>query len=272
MAPGRTTSTPRVACGYTLNHQQNLLPKRSPAFLMWTACRATSWGDMNPGYLVRYFDLRLARGYLRRHYHPAFLRAFDCLEAFASKSDLFRMTLLYREGGWHSDWKQTCLQRHLLRNLTSSTDNDVYDDNDDGTTTDFFAARDHDNFSNDTGVDHSCVVNASIGSRPGHPVVDAFLERLLINVRTSRYGGDAGPACAVRSMPPVLAASSVWPFTMRMRRRGMTTERGSRISPGGTRRGHPGSATSGGRERTPCNTNAPIAGGIRIGATMATLQ
>ena len=140
------------------------------------------------------------------------------------------------------------------------------------TTTDFFAARDHDNFSNDSGVDHSCVVNASIGSRPGHPVVDAFLERLLINVRTSRYGGDAGPACAVRSMPPVLAASSVWPFTMRMRRRGMTTERGSRISPGGTRRGHPGSATSGGRERTPCNTNAPIAGGIRIGATMATLQ
>ena len=34
------------------------------------------------------------------------------------------MTLLYREGGWHSDWKQTCLQHHLLRNLSSSTDND----------------------------------------------------------------------------------------------------------------------------------------------------
>jgi mannosyltransferase OCH1-like enzyme len=149
-----------------------------------------SWGDMNPGYSVRYFDLRLARGYLRRHYHPAFLRAFDCLEAFASKSDLFRMTLLYREGGWHSDWKQTCLQRHLLRNLTSSTDNDdTTKTTTTTTTTDFFAARDHDNFSNDTGVDHSCVVNAFVGSRPGHPVVGAFLERLLINVRTSRYGG-----------------------------------------------------------------------------------
>ena len=148
-----------------------------------------SWGDMNPGYSVRYFDLRLARGYLRRHYHPAFLRAFDCLEAFASKSYLFRMTLLYREGGWHSDWKQTCLQRNLLHNLTSSTDNDDYDNNDDGTTIDFFAARDHDNFSNDTGVDHLCVQNSFVGSRPGHPVVGAFLERLLINVRTSRYGG-----------------------------------------------------------------------------------
>ena len=139
-----------------------------------------SWGDMNPGYAVRYFDLHLARRYLRRHYHPVFLRAFDCLEAFASKSDLFRMALLYRKGGWHSDWKQVCLQDHLLRNLSST---------DDGTMADFYAARDHDNHSNDTGVYHLCVSMGFVGSRPGHPVVGAFLELLLINVRTARYGG-----------------------------------------------------------------------------------
>lgn len=57
-----------------------------------------SWQEMNPGYNVRYFDLNLARQYLREHFHPVFLRAFDCIQAFAMKSDLFRMALLYREG------------------------------------------------------------------------------------------------------------------------------------------------------------------------------
>ena len=56
-----------------------------------------SWELMNPGYDIRYFDLDQARKYLHQHFHPVFLRAFDCLPAFASKSDLFRMTLLYRE-------------------------------------------------------------------------------------------------------------------------------------------------------------------------------
>ena len=56
-----------------------------------------SWEIMNPGYDIRYFDLDQARKYLHQHFHPVFLRAFDCLPAFASKSDLFRMTLLYRE-------------------------------------------------------------------------------------------------------------------------------------------------------------------------------
>lgn len=130
-----------------------------------------SWVEMNPGFELRYFDLYQAREYLRQHYHPVFLRAFDCLPAFASKSDLFRMCLLYREGGWHSDWKQLCLKKLILQNITEMTD--------------IFAAYD---MWNSTHVfTHRCVQNALIGSKPQHPIIETMLYMLLQNVRSSPY-------------------------------------------------------------------------------------
>ena len=36
-----------------------------------------TWSNLNPGYEIRYFNLITARQYLRRHFHPVFLRAFD---------------------------------------------------------------------------------------------------------------------------------------------------------------------------------------------------
>jgi mannosyltransferase OCH1-like enzyme len=73
-----------------------------------------SWKENNPGYEIRYFNLNTCRQYLQRFYHPLFLRAFDCIEAFAGKTDLFRYLLIYREGGWYSDWKQHCNKEGLL--------------------------------------------------------------------------------------------------------------------------------------------------------------
>lgn len=134
-----------------------------------------SWQEMNPGYTVRYFDLDHARKYLHQHFHPVFLRAFDCLPAFAAKSDLFRMTLLYREGGWHSDWKQLCLQKNLLANISEVTD--------------IFAA--YDLWESNDFFKHKCVQNAFVGARPQHPVIEKMLEMLLTNIQTSRYNAGA---------------------------------------------------------------------------------
>ena len=36
-----------------------------------------TWSNMNPGYEIRYYNLITARQYLRKHFHPVFLRAFD---------------------------------------------------------------------------------------------------------------------------------------------------------------------------------------------------
>ena len=73
-----------------------------------------SWKQMNPQYEIRYFNLHLCRSYLRLYFHPIFLRAFDCIEAFAGKADFFRLLVVYREGGYYSDWKQECKVEGLL--------------------------------------------------------------------------------------------------------------------------------------------------------------
>mmetsp|Transcript_38953 Transcript_38953/g.93741 ORF Transcript_38953/g.93741 Transcript_38953/m.93741 type:complete len:84 (-) Transcript_38953:915-1166(-) len=67
---------------------------------------------MNPGFHTQYFNMIQAR--------TLFLRVFDCIEAFAGKADLFRVALLYREGGWYSDWKQVCLVPNLLNEMSLS--------------------------------------------------------------------------------------------------------------------------------------------------------
>jgi len=78
-----------------------------------------SWFKMNGDYDIRYYNLHLARLYLQRYYHPIFLRAFDCIEAFSGKTNLFRYLLVYREGGFYSDWKQECKVDGLLHWLSS---------------------------------------------------------------------------------------------------------------------------------------------------------
>jgi hypothetical protein len=79
-----------------------------------------SWIRKNPGYELRYFDLITIRQYLGRYFHPVFLRAFDCIEAYAGKNNFFRAAVLYREGGWYSDWKEVCLEDDLLDTLSSN--------------------------------------------------------------------------------------------------------------------------------------------------------
>lgn len=139
-----------------------------------------SWEIMNPGYEVRYWDLERARNYLHRYFHPVFLRAFDCLPAFAAKSDLFRMALLYREGGWHSDWKQVCLRPNILSKINEATD--------------IFAP--YDMFSSNDYFPHKCVQNAFVGSKPRHPIIAKTLEFVFANIQKAHYGGSALDATA----------------------------------------------------------------------------
>ena len=82
-----------------------------------------SWTMMNPGYQLRYFDLSNCREYLKTHFHPIFSKAFDCLQPYAAKADLFRAAVVFREGGWYSDWNQQCLEDGLLGNLSSIGNN-----------------------------------------------------------------------------------------------------------------------------------------------------
>lgn len=85
-----------------------------------------SWKIQNPGYDMQYFDLGSSRNYLQTHFHPVFLRAFDCIEAFAGKANFMRYAILYREGGWYSDWKEECLEPNMLEERLSPRHDFVY--------------------------------------------------------------------------------------------------------------------------------------------------
>lgn len=132
-----------------------------------------SWLMRNPGYEMHYFDLTLARRYLAKHFHPVFLRAFDCIEAFAGKTNLIRVAIIYREGGWYSDWKQVCLQDNLLDRLSTLKVADGA----------FFRSV----WCERKGQRHS-IQNAFFGARPRNPVVAKALKTILVNVQSEYYG------------------------------------------------------------------------------------
>jgi len=141
-----------------------------------------SWTIMNPEYDIRLFNLLVARKYLQEYFHPVFLRAFDCVQAFAGKADFFRLVVLYRDGGWYSDWKQKCVKKNLLADI--SRNNTLYIIRDNG---------------NEYSRSHECYSNAFIGATPQHPVIAKSIEVILKNIRGNYYGAhalDATGPCA----------------------------------------------------------------------------
>ncbi|CAJ1938717.1 unnamed protein product [Cylindrotheca closterium] len=125
-----------------------------------------SWKVFNPGYEIRYFNLHHCRTYLARNFHPLMLRAFDCIEAFAGKADLFRYLVVYREGGFYSDWKQECMVDGLLDRVAA-------------TNVTFVAAT-------DSGLPRGwkSMQNSFIGATPRHPVLIKTIEILLRNIQS----------------------------------------------------------------------------------------
>ena len=76
-----------------------------------------SWKEMNPEYKIKYWSLDDCREYLQNNFPSNYLETFDCIKAYAGKCNFFRFTIIYNEGGWYSDWKQTCLKQNLLNML-----------------------------------------------------------------------------------------------------------------------------------------------------------
>ena len=132
-----------------------------------------SWKVRNPGYEIRYFNLHECRQYLAQYYHPIFLHAFDCIEAFAGKADLFRYLVVYREGGYYSDWKQVCLVDGLLDQLTlsNSTQQELWDKPAVGSTT-FFSTWDPNGM--------QC---AFFGAVPQSPILAEAIRKSLYNIQ-----------------------------------------------------------------------------------------
>lgn len=143
------------------------------------------WNSTNSGYEFQYFDLRLCRAYLTLYFNPIFLRAFDCLQAFAIKADFFRYVLIYREGGWYSDWKQVPLKNNILDELASETSESSGKSSTGSGIIDLFVTYDH---GNAHGVKNNCLANGFFGARPRHPLLTETIKLIFDNIYKEYYG------------------------------------------------------------------------------------
>ena len=82
-----------------------------------------------------------------------------------------RMALIYREGGWYSDWKQECLQEHLLDKLASNvTLYTIWD-------------RGHAGV-----IKERCMQNSFFGATQGHPLIAIQIRIMMEHVQQNYYG------------------------------------------------------------------------------------
>lgn len=130
-----------------------------------------SWIINNPGYRLRYWNMNDARKYLKDNFSQEHLAAFDCIQAYAGKTNLFRLCVVYHEGGWYSDWKQECLVPSLLKKLSQYRS--------------FVAFRD---IGNKHVVENKCVQNAFFGATPKNKIIGEAIRNVLYNVKHKVYG------------------------------------------------------------------------------------
>jgi len=130
-----------------------------------------SWKEMNPEYKIKYWSLDDCREYLKNNFPSNYLETFDCIQAYAGKCNFFRYCIIYNEGGWYSDWKQVCLVKNLLNQL-SKNNNFIY-----------FQDK-----GNNISIKKKCIQNAFFGSIPKHPILQKTIELVIENVKNKYYG------------------------------------------------------------------------------------
>ena len=133
-----------------------------------------SWKKLNPEYEIKLWSLEDCREYLSNNFSSNHLETFDCIQAYAGKCDFFRYCLIYKEGGWYSDWKQVCVVDNLVNKLLNNNDF-IY----------FY----------DKGIEytikHACVQCAFFGSIPQHPILEKAIKIIIELVKKKYYGNSA---------------------------------------------------------------------------------
>lgn len=95
------------------------------------------------------------------------------IKSLAMKADVFRLGILWADGGWYSDWKQECLETGLLDRIAVLSNHS------------YVACLDH---GNDYSVKHGLYQNAFLGAPARDPCIGHALHATLRNVRKHYYG------------------------------------------------------------------------------------
>ena len=141
-----------------------------------------SWLSLNKSYTIKYWNLSDCRKYLVNNFNKEFIKTFDKLKPFSYKCDFFRFCIVFKEGGWYSDWLQTCLQPDLLDNLVNSNNIDlvVFKDKDG-----YIFGKKYDK--NDAS---DYIQNAFFGSHANNFILKKVIYKIIENVKNKKYGSN----------------------------------------------------------------------------------
>jgi len=126
--------------------------------------------DLNPEYKHKLYSGKDCIKYINEHFKddPEILKCFLAFKPNAYKCDVFRIIVLYNEGGWYSDSRQVCYQSlDILNNADKE----------------FYCVV-------DAPINPNCVTQAFIGSVPKHPILKKYIEIIKFNVKHKHYGID----------------------------------------------------------------------------------
>jgi mannosyltransferase OCH1-like enzyme len=122
-----------------------------------------SWINRNPDYEYRYYNDDDMRNYIVER-HPEALTAYDKLIPHAFKCDLWRLCVLYCDGGVYTDIKSGC-----IKPLTEIIPSDV----------ELVLVSDRPN---------CCIYNAFMASTPKHPIIKRMIDTVCDRVLREDYG------------------------------------------------------------------------------------
>ena len=129
-----------------------------------------SWKTLNPGYKIKYWFKNDCERYLKENFPPEYLYCYNKLKPFAYKADFFRYCIVYKEGGWYTDWGQQLFIS--LNELNKENYNFVF-------------CLD---ICWDYCVNNKCMQNAFIGSEPGNIVLKNVINTCIKNIKNNFYG------------------------------------------------------------------------------------
>lgn len=137
-----------------------------------------TWVDKNNGYKLNLWSGNDCREYLLRNFPPDIIQTFDHIKGYAWKCDFFRYCLIYKEGGWYSDWNEVCLTNNLLNKLLIGYEDGII----------HFTDKDCINLIYKTSNPIRCSMTAFFGSKKYNQALKNIIKKIVYNVNTKYYG------------------------------------------------------------------------------------
>lgn len=119
--------------------------------------------NINPEYEYYFYDDKEVADYINTNF-PQYIKHYNSVKPGAFKADLFRLLVLYREGGVYLDCKSYTVTP--LRDILRKED-------------ELYMTQD---------IIKGCIYQGFIASTPGHELVKKFIDKYISNIESKYYG------------------------------------------------------------------------------------